>query len=68
MVTVIIKDQTAEARKFVEHVSTLPFATIVREKKKSFQEACADCKAVSVDSFVDELSARIEKWPDHACS
>ena len=35
-------------------------------EKKSFEEACAECNAISVDAFFDELDARIEKWYDHA--
>jgi len=66
MTTVIIKDQSVEAKRFVEYVRTLPFATIVGEKRKSYEEACIECNAVSVDTFFDELNARIEKWPDHA--
>ena len=40
--------------------------TVIPEKKKSFEEACIECNAVSVDVFCDELNARIEKWPDNA--
>ena len=36
------------------------------ERKKSFEEACLECNAVSVDAFCDELNARIEKWTDNA--
>ena len=43
-----------------------PVQRVVETKKKSFKEAVAECNAVSVDVFFDELNARIEKWPDHA--
>ena len=66
MTTVIIKDNSAQAQSFVEYARTLPFATIVAEKKKSFEEACKECNAITVDEFFDELNSRIEKWADHA--
>jgi len=40
--------------------------TAEQGKQKSFEEACIECNAISVDAFFDELNARIEKWPDHA--
>ena len=43
-----------------------PDMRVVATKKKSFEQACAECNAVPVDVFFDELNARIEKWPDHA--
>ena len=62
----IIEDNSVQAKQFIRFASTLPFATIVEPTKKSYKEACADCGAVTVDAFFDELNARIEKWPDHA--
>jgi predicted HTH domain antitoxin len=66
MTTVIIDSAGVQATSFVEYARTLPFATVVEEKKKSFEEASAECNAVSVDEFFDELNSRIEKWTDHA--
>jgi len=58
---------TLQAQQFVEFARTLPFTTVMNEKKKmSFEEACAECGAVTVDAFIDELNARIEKWSDYA--
>ena len=54
---------TPQAQQFIEFARTLPYTTIVKEtKKKSFEETAAECRAVSVDAFFDELNARIEKW------
>ena len=39
---------------------------VAEVKKKSLKEAVAECNAVSVDAFFDELNARIDKWTDHA--
>jgi hypothetical protein len=68
MTTVIIEDNTPQAVQFVEYVRTLPFAKIVEAekepRKKSLQEAAAECGAISVEGFVGELRARIEQWPD----
>ena len=66
MTTLIIEDTSIQAKQFIRYARTLPFATIVEAKKKSYEEACAECGAVTVDAFFDELNARIEKWPDHA--
>ena len=60
MTTVIVKDTGIQARKFVEYARTLPFITVVEEKKKSFEEAVAECNGVSVDEFFDELDERIK--------
>jgi len=62
-----IEMDSPQAQQFVEFARTLPFTTILRDAKRmGFEEACAECKAVTIDDFFDELNARIEKWPDHA--
>ena len=66
MTTMLIEDNSVQAKHFIRFAGTLPFTTIVKSDKKSFEEACAECGAVTVDAFFDELNARIEKWPDHA--
>ena len=66
MTTVIIEENTPEAKTFLEYTRTLPFVTIIEAKKKSFEEAAAECDAISIDAFFDELNSRIEKWDDHA--
>jgi hypothetical protein len=66
MTTMIIEDKSIQAKQFIKFARTLPFTTIVEAKKKSYEEAYAACGAVSVDTFFDELNARIDKWPDHA--
>ena len=65
MTTVIINDYSAQATNFIEYARTLPFTTVVEEKKQSFEEACAECNSISVDEFINELNSRIEKWTDH---
>ena len=61
MTTMIVKDYSAQAKRLIEFVRTLPFVTVVEEKKKSFVEAAKECNAVSVDAFFDELDERIKK-------
>ena len=63
MATIIIKEDSPQAKKFLEFVRTLPFATIL-EQKRNFREAADECNAVSVDTFIDELKTKIEKWPE----
>jgi hypothetical protein len=50
------------------YLESLPFIEVKRGKPKSgsvWQQAL-DEGAVTVDEFVDEMKARIEKWPDNA--
>ena len=64
MTTVVFNDNSYQAQQLLNFISTLPFVTIVEEKKKSFAEAAAECNAISVREFTNELRARIEKWSD----
>ena len=66
MTTMIIDDNSVQAKEFINFVRTLPFTTIVEPAKKSFKEAVAECNGITVDEFIDELDALIEKWPDNA--
>ena len=66
MATVIIEENSTQAKQLLEHIKTLPFATIVEEKQKSFSEAAEECNAVTVDEFFDELDNRIKKHFNHA--
>lgn len=66
MSTVIIEDGNPQAEKLLEYIKTLPFATVIEEKKKSFHQAAEECNAVSVDVFFDELNRRIRERFNHA--
>lgn len=66
MTTIIIEENSPQAKQLVEYIKTLPFATVVKEKKKSFRKAVKECNAVSADVFFDELNNRIRKRFDHA--
>ena len=66
MTTVIIEESSLQAKQLLEHVKTLPFATIVEEKQKSFDEAAEECNAVTVDVFIDELRSRVKSHFNHA--
>ena len=68
MTTVYIDNANAQATSFLEFARTLPFATVVEEKKMSFEEACAECNAVTVDFFIDELEKRVKQRYHHAKS
>jgi hypothetical protein len=37
--------------------------TVTPEKKKTYEEACAECNAVSVETFIDELRKRVKFSP-----
>ena len=66
MTTIIIEENSPQAKQLLEYIKTLPFTTVIEEKKKSFREAAEECNAVSVDTFIDELKERIKKHFDHA--
>lgn len=66
MTTIIIEENSPQARQLIAYIKTLPYATVVEEKKKSFHEAAEECNSVSVDTFFDELDDRIKKRFDHA--
>ncbi|MDR2912981.1 MAG: hypothetical protein LBV38_06835 [Alistipes sp.] len=53
---------------FLQYARTLPFATVDGEGKsaKSAWQKAIDEGAATVDEFVDEMKARIAKWPDNA--
>ena len=61
MTTVVFNNSSYQAQQLLNYISTLPFATVIEEQKKSFEEAAAECSAVSVDEFFDELDKRIKK-------
>ena len=66
MTTIIIEENSPQAKQLLEFIKTLPYATVIEEKKKSFREAAEECNSVSVDTFFDELNDRIKKHFDHA--
>ena len=52
----MIEDSSVQATSFIECASALPFAMIVGEKKKNFQEIVAGCNGITVNDFFDELN------------
>ncbi len=64
MATIIIEENSPQAKKLLEYIKTLPFATVVEEKKKSFRETAKECNAIPVKVFTDELRHRIDQWPE----
>lgn len=64
MTTIIIEEDSPQAKTLLEYIKTLPFATVVEEKKKSFREAAQECNAIPVKEFTDEMRSRIEQWPE----
>ena len=64
MTTIIIEENTPQAKQLLEYIKTLPFATVVDDKKKRFREAAKECNAVPVRMFTDELRRRIDQWPE----
>lgn len=64
MTTIIIEETSPQAKQLIEYIKTLPFATIVERRKKSFREAAENCNAVSVDTFINELRQQVDEHFD----
>lgn len=64
MTTIIIEENSLQAKQLLNYIKTLPFVTVVKEEKKNFKEAVAECNAVSVNTFIDELHKQIDKHFD----
>ena len=54
MTTMIIKDNSPQAKQFIKFARMLPFATVIKTNKKSFGEV----NATSDDVFLDGLKKR----------
>lgn len=61
MVTIAVEENSSQAKQ----PATLPYATVVEEKKKNFREAAAKCNAVSVGAFIDKLHCQIDELFDN---
>ena len=67
MATAIINDSLLQTKRFVRYVHTLPLADVGREDKKSFAQAAAECNAISVKEFFDEVRRQVnEHYDNHA--
>lgn len=67
MATIIIDDiKSPQAKQFLEFAKTLPFATVIEEKKENFREATDECDAVLVSIFIDELRRRVDEHFENA--
>jgi hypothetical protein len=64
MTTIIIEENSLQAKQLVEYIKTLPYVTVIEEKKKSFREAAEECNAVPVSTFVGELHRQIDEHFD----
>ncbi|HBG42748.1 MAG TPA: hypothetical protein DDW85_15300 [Porphyromonadaceae bacterium] len=62
MATIIIEENSTQAKQLIEYVKTLPYVTVVEEKKKSFEETAAECNAVPVSKFIGELHRQIDEY------
>jgi hypothetical protein len=66
MATIIIKENSPQAKQLLEYLKTLSYATVTENTEKSLEEAVEECNAVSADDFFDELDDRIKKRFKHA--
>jgi len=56
MDTLVIEDVFCKEQSFRS-----PVRPMIEPKKKSFEEAVAECNGISVDAFFDKLDERIKK-------
>lgn len=61
MTTIIIEDNSQQAKDLLNFIRTLPYAKVIEGKKKSFREAAEECCAVPVDIFIGELRRQIDE-------
>jgi len=67
MKTVVeIDTKTLQAKQFIKFTRTLPFATVMESKKKSFKEAAAQCDGRPVSDFFDELRRQVKEHFNNA--
>jgi hypothetical protein len=61
MTTIIIEDKDVQANRLINHVRQQPFTTVVKTKKKSFEEAVVECDGRSASEFFDELRHQVKE-------
>jgi len=64
MTTIIIEENSPQAKQLLEYIKTLPYVTVVEEQKKNFREAAIECNAVPVDAFTGELRRQVNEHFD----
>lgn len=64
MTTIIIEENSPQAKQLLEFIKTLPYAMVIEEKKKSFHEAVEECNAVPISDFIGELNRQINQHFD----
>jgi hypothetical protein len=63
MTTIVIDNNSPQAKQFIKYARTLPFAKIERRKaapQSKWDKAIAE-GAVTVDEFIDELQLQLHK-------
>lgn len=62
MTTIIINNDSIQAKQLIEYLKTLPFAKVIEDEKQTFDEAAEACEAVTVNEFIDELREQVDKY------
>ena len=65
MINIRVEDNNF-SQSFVDFARTLPYVTVEETlpRRRTMAEAVAECGGHTVDEFVNELKARIDKWED----
>lgn len=67
MTTLIVNIQDgSDAGKIAEAMRMIKGVVKVEEKQQSFEEAAAECGAVSVDEFIGEVKRQLKEYYDNA--
>ncbi len=61
MATIIINENDLQGKRLLEYIKTLPYASVIDEKKKNFHEVLEECDAVPVSTFVRGLHQQIDE-------
>ena len=65
MINIVVEDHVL-SQSFVDFARTLPYVRVeeTMPRKRTMAEAIAECGGHTVDEFISELKARIDKWED----
>ena len=61
MTTIIVEDKDVQVDNDIDYIRKLPFAKMVKTKKKGFEEAVAECDGRPASEFFDELRRQIKE-------
>jgi len=61
MTAIIVEDKDVQLNKDIDYIRSLSFVKAGKAKKKSFEEAVAECDGRPASEFFDELRRQIKE-------